>query len=88
MLKNGSFSWIVISRGPNFFVDEAWQEQEESPQDVEMVSYTCVEQSFAMTTIIEKSNASKEQEQSSIPMNRFIHRKQQAQVSVWRGFVH
>ena len=40
MLKNGSFSWIVISRGPNFFVDEACQEQEESPQDVEMVSYT------------------------------------------------
>ena len=39
MLKNGSFSWIVISRGPNRHVDGAWQDQAEPLQDVEMESY-------------------------------------------------
>ena len=38
-LRNGSSSWIVTSRGPNRYVDEAWQELEELPHDVEMVSY-------------------------------------------------
>ena len=37
MLKNGSFSWMLISRGPNRW-DEAWQEQEVPPQDVDMES--------------------------------------------------
>ena len=64
MLQNGSLSWILISRGPKRNVDEAWQQLEEPPQDVEMVSSASVEQSFAMTTSIEESNA-----QSSILMN-------------------
>ena len=75
MLKNGSFFWIVISRSPNRHVDEAWQEQEEHPQDVETESFLSVEESCAMSTSIEESHASKQQE-SNIPMNlpskRFI----------------
>ena len=58
MKKKKSFSWIVISRGPNRYVDEAWHEQEESPQDIEIVSSANVEQSFAMATSIEESNTS------------------------------
>ena len=59
MLRNGSFCCIVISRGPNRYVDEVWQELEEPPHDVDMVRYTS----------IEESNATKQQEQSSIRMN-------------------
>ena len=59
MLRNGSFSWIVISRGPNRDVDEAWQELEELPHDVGMLSFSS----------IEESNATKRQEQSTIPVN-------------------
>ena len=36
MLKNGTSSWIVISRGPNRYVDESWHDQEDPPQDVAM----------------------------------------------------
>ena len=59
MLRNGSFSWVVISRDPNRHVDEAWQELEEPPHDVEMVIFSS----------IEESNATEQQEQSSIPMD-------------------
>ena len=62
--KNGSYSWNVISRGPNRYVDESWQDQEDPLHDVGMMSSSSVvEQSHSMT-----SPASKQQEQS-IPMN-------------------
>ena len=59
---------FFISRGPNRHVDESWHDQEEPPQDVEMVSPTRAEQSYARTSSIEETHASKQQEQS-IPMN-------------------
>ena len=60
----------LISRGPNRYVDESLQDQEEPLLAVEMVGCTSVpEHSYAMTTSIEESNASKQQEQSSTPMN-------------------
>ena len=64
MSKNGSYSWKVISRGPNRYVDESWQVQEDPLHDVGMMSSTSVvEQSHSMTL-----HASKQQEQSN-PMN-------------------
>ena len=57
--RNGSYSWIVISRGPNRYVDDP-------PQHVEMVSSTSVEQSHAAASSIEGTHASKQQEQSSL----------------------
>ena len=47
-------------QGPNRYVDEAWQELEELPHDVEMVSYTRIEEFIA----------TKQQEQSSILMSQ------------------
>ena len=49
----------VISRGPNRYVDEAFEEMEEPPHVMEMVSCTSIEESIAM----------KQPEQSSVPMN-------------------
>ena len=50
-------------------MDESWQDQEDPPQDVEMVSSTSVAQSHAIiTSSIEETHASKQTEQS-IPMN-------------------
>ena len=40
--KNGSFSWIVISRDPNRHVDESLHDPEDPPQDIEKVSSTSV----------------------------------------------
>ena len=54
--KNGSCFWIVISRGPNRYVDESWQDQEDLPRDVEMVSSTAVEQPHAITSSIEETH--------------------------------
>ena len=67
MPKNGSYSWNVISRGSNRFVDKSWQDQEDTSQDVEISSSTTVGQSHAITSSIEQTDASKQQEQS-IPM--------------------
>ena len=66
---NGSCSWIVISRGPNRFVDESGHDQEDPPQDVEMVCSASVEKSHAVKSSIEKTHAPKQQALSSIPMN-------------------
>ena len=63
MSRNGSYSWIVISRGPNRHVDESWNDQEDPPKVVEMVSSTSVEQSHARTSSTEETPASKQQEQ-------------------------
>ena len=59
MLNNGSLSRIVISRGPNRYVDEVYEEKEEPSHDEEMASGAS----------IEKSIATKKQEQSSPPVN-------------------
>ena len=63
MSRNGSYSWIVISGGPNRHVDESWRDQEDPPKVVEMVSSTSVEQSHARTSSTEETPASKQQEQ-------------------------
>ena len=57
MLNNGPFSWIVISRGPNECVDEVHEAKDMHSCDEEM----------ANGTSIEKSTATKQQEQSSPP---------------------
>ena len=49
-------------------MDESWQDQEDPPQDVEMVSSTSIAQSHAITSSIEETHASKQKE-PSIPMN-------------------
>ena len=54
-------SWIVISRGPNCYVDEAWHDQDDSPENGEMVSSTCVERSHAIKLSIEETHALKPQ---------------------------
>ena len=59
MLKNGSLSWSVISRGPNRHVDDVFEEIEEAPHDQGMVSGTSIEESIAAN----------QQEQSSPPIN-------------------
>ena len=43
MLNSGSLSWIVISRCPNSFVDEAYEEPEELQLDEEMVRNAIIE---------------------------------------------
>ena len=68
--RDGSNSWIVISRGPNRYVDDSWHDQDDSPDNGGMVSSTSVERSHAMTSSIEETRASKPQAQSSL-MNYF-----------------
>ena len=46
MLNNGSLSRIVISRGPNRYVDEVYEEIEERSHDEEMVSGASSEESI------------------------------------------
>ena len=67
--RDWSNSWIIIFRGPNRYVDESWHDQGNPPRNVEMVSSTSIEQSHAITTSIEETHATKQQETSSIPMN-------------------
>ena len=60
----------LLSRGPNRHVDESWHDQDDSPQNVEIVSSTSVEQSHAVA-----SHAPKPQAQSSLmnyPSKEFI----------------
>ena len=85
MSKIGSYSWIMISRGPNRCVDESWQDQEDSPQDVEMASSTNVDQSHVITSSMEETHASKQQEQPSL-MNCFskkVHSDRQNEVECY-----
>ena len=73
--ENGSYSWIVISRGPNRYVDESSHDQDDPPQGIEMVSSTSVEQSHAVTLSITETHAPKPQEQPSLvnyPSAEFI----------------
>ena len=51
--KNGSCFWIVISKGPNRYVDESWQDQEDLPRDV---GSTAFEQPHAITSSIEETH--------------------------------
>ena len=59
MLNNGSLSWIVMSKGSDKCVDEVFEEKEVSFHDEEMTSGAS----------IEKSIATKRQEQSNPPSN-------------------
>ena len=54
--RDGSNSRIVISRGPNRSVDEPWHDQDDSPENGEMVSSTSVERSHAITPSIEENS--------------------------------
>ena len=85
-VEKGSSSWIVISRDPNRFVDESWHDQEDPPQDIEMVSSTSGEQSHAVTSSIEETHASKPQEQS-IPMNYFSTEVIPIDRTKWNGLL-
>ena len=86
MSSKGSFSSIVISRGPHRHEDESWQDQEDPPQDVEMVSCTSVEQSHAKTSRIEEIHASKQQAQS-IPMDSLSEEFIQIDGAKWNDSV-
>ena len=57
--RDGSYSWIVISRGSNRNVDESWHGQDDPHQNIEMVSFASCEQSHAVTSSIEETHASK-----------------------------
>ena len=60
--RDGSNSWIVTSRGPKR-VHESWHDQDDSPENGEMVSSTSVERSHAIKSSIEETHASKPQAQ-------------------------
>ena len=47
MLNYGSLFWIVMSRGPNRYVDEVYEEKEEPSHDKGMSSGTSIENSIA-----------------------------------------
>ena len=61
--RDGSNSWTVISRDPHRYADESWhdrdnspeKDQDEPPQDVEIVSSKSVERSHAITSSIVSS---------------------------------
>ena len=67
MLKNGSPSWIVISRRTKRNVNESWNDLDDPPQDVEMVNSASVERSHAIARIIEETHASKTQWMTFLP---------------------
>ena len=74
--RDGSNAWIVISRGPNRHVDKSWHDQDDSPENGEMVNSTSVERPHAITSNIEETHASKPQAHSSLmnyPSEEFIH---------------
>ena len=80
--RNGSDSWILISRGPHPYVDESWHDQDNSPENVEIVSSTSVGRPHAMTSSIEETHASKPQAQSSL-MNYFCKEFSQIDKRKW-----
>ena len=53
-------------------MDDSWQDQEDPPQEVGMVSSASVDPTLAITTSIGETHASKQQEQSSIPIIIFL----------------
>ena len=67
MSRSGSCSWVVISRGPSRYVDESWHDQEDPPQALRWWGPQALSnQSHAMTSSIEETHASKQQEQSML----------------------
>ena len=59
---------LTYPEARNRYVDESWHDQDDPPEDGEMVSSTSVERSHAVTSSIEETHASKQQTQSRIPM--------------------
>ena len=64
--KDGSNLWIIISSGPNRYVDESWHDQDNTPEKAEMVSHISDGRPHAVISSIEETHASQPHAQSNL----------------------